>query len=183
MRISAFLFQILIIIAACGHQNSHTNNLDPNTPVVYACPMDCENGKTYPEKGTCPVCKMDLKPVAAPTSSTEPGSYQMLEKETMTIHDDAMKVMAEMNQVGLELKNQMISSQMTLEANKQYTDVLAAMEKAEKDMMTLMPQLHTPEGMPVADALKFWENLKAKMTQNYMDMQAALEAGQKLKGK
>jgi transcription initiation factor IIE alpha subunit len=30
---------------------------------VYQCPMDCEKGKTYDEKGNCPVCKMDLKKV------------------------------------------------------------------------------------------------------------------------
>ena len=28
---------------------------------VYQCPMDCEDGKSYSEPGTCPVCKMDLK--------------------------------------------------------------------------------------------------------------------------
>lgn len=28
---------------------------------VYQCPMDCEKGKTYDDKGSCPVCKMDLK--------------------------------------------------------------------------------------------------------------------------
>ncbi len=182
MRIQLFLFQILLLMAACGQTSNNSTN-SPGTATAYACPMDCENGKTYPEMGTCPVCKMDLKPVAAPTGSAEPGGYQMLEKETMTLHDDAMKAMAEMNQTGLELKGQMVSGQMTPEVNKQYTDVLNAMEKAEKDMMTLMPQLHTPDGMAAADALKFWENMKAKMTQNYMDMQAAKEAGQKLLGK
>lgn len=30
---------------------------------VYQCPMDCEKGKTYDEKGNCPVCKMDLEKV------------------------------------------------------------------------------------------------------------------------
>ena len=29
----------------------------------YLCPMDCEDGKTYSEPGTCPECKMDLKKV------------------------------------------------------------------------------------------------------------------------
>ena len=29
--------------------------------VVYQCPMDCEDGKSYTEVGSCPVCKMDLK--------------------------------------------------------------------------------------------------------------------------
>jgi len=28
--------------------------------VAYNCPMDCEDGKTYEEPGTCPVCNMDL---------------------------------------------------------------------------------------------------------------------------
>lgn len=28
---------------------------------VYQCPMDCEDGKSYTEAGSCPVCKMDLK--------------------------------------------------------------------------------------------------------------------------
>ena len=31
--------------------------------VTYQCPMDCENGKTYNQPGSCPVCKMDLKKV------------------------------------------------------------------------------------------------------------------------
>lgn len=30
---------------------------------VFQCPMDCEEGKTYDEEGSCPVCKMDLKKV------------------------------------------------------------------------------------------------------------------------
>ena len=25
------------------------------------CPMDCEKGKTYPAKGQCPICEMDLE--------------------------------------------------------------------------------------------------------------------------
>ena len=29
--------------------------------VGYQCPMDCEKGKSYTEKGNCPVCKMDLR--------------------------------------------------------------------------------------------------------------------------
>ena len=29
--------------------------------VLYQCPMDCEDGKSYTEEGSCPVCKMDLK--------------------------------------------------------------------------------------------------------------------------
>ena len=32
---------------------------------VYQCPMKCEGEKTYAEKGSCPVCKMDLKEIAS----------------------------------------------------------------------------------------------------------------------
>lgn len=37
--------------------------------VAYACPMDCEKGKTYTEMGQCPVCEMDL--VAVDNTATE----------------------------------------------------------------------------------------------------------------
>jgi len=30
---------------------------------VYQCPMKCEGDKTYSEKGSCPVCDMNLKEV------------------------------------------------------------------------------------------------------------------------
>lgn len=30
---------------------------------LYACPMDCEDGKTYSEPGNCPECKMALEKV------------------------------------------------------------------------------------------------------------------------
>lgn len=31
--------------------------------IVYQCPMQCEGDKTYQEKVSCPVCKMDLQPL------------------------------------------------------------------------------------------------------------------------
>ncbi len=39
---------------------------------TYQCPMKCEGDKIYIEEGSCPVCKMDLKPVAdAPVLADE----------------------------------------------------------------------------------------------------------------
>ena len=46
---------------SCG-ENSNQNNTEVSQ-ATYACPMDCEKGKTYSEEGTCPVCGMDLKEV------------------------------------------------------------------------------------------------------------------------
>ncbi len=61
LTISAFAF------TACGNAESNdTTNTEETTEVAeatYACPMDCEKGKTYSEPGSCPVCGMDLKEV------------------------------------------------------------------------------------------------------------------------
>lgn len=57
-----FIFTIAIAFTSCNNKKKET----PKTEVVssvYQCPMDCEKGKTYDKTGSCPVCKMDLKPV------------------------------------------------------------------------------------------------------------------------
>ncbi|MBK8242505.1 MAG: hypothetical protein IPK88_03695 [Saprospiraceae bacterium] len=41
-------------------QGKHNHIDGDNHETVYKCPMDCEKGKTYEKKGTCPVCKMEL---------------------------------------------------------------------------------------------------------------------------
>lgn len=41
--------------------------------VAYACPMDCEKGKTYTEMGQCPVCEMDLAAVDNTTTESHEG--------------------------------------------------------------------------------------------------------------
>ena len=43
------------------HENQDHEANEMASNVVYQCPMDCEKGKSYTEKGNCPVCKMDLK--------------------------------------------------------------------------------------------------------------------------
>lgn len=49
--------------AACGKEASTektSESTEQTAAAEYYCPMKCEGDKTYPEKGTCPVCKMDL---------------------------------------------------------------------------------------------------------------------------
>ena len=41
--------------------------------VTYACPMDCEKGKTYSEMGKCPVCEMDLVVVKDAAAAGQEG--------------------------------------------------------------------------------------------------------------
>ncbi len=50
-----------IAFTSCGE--STNSNQTETAQATYACPMDCEKGKTYSEEGSCPVCGMDLKEV------------------------------------------------------------------------------------------------------------------------
>lgn len=46
---------------------------------TYYCPMHCEGDKTYPVSGSCPVCGMDLVPLAsASDDQLEDKTYQLL---------------------------------------------------------------------------------------------------------
>jgi protein SCO1/2 len=51
------LFAVFVTFSACNSKKTD-NDLS-----VYQCPMQCEGDKTYNEKGSCPVCKMDLQPI------------------------------------------------------------------------------------------------------------------------
>ena len=53
-----FVFATLAVVS-CKSETKTDVNTDEQV-MTYSCPMDCENGKTYTEKGTCPVCKMEL---------------------------------------------------------------------------------------------------------------------------
>lgn len=44
-------------------QTAHEHKEGDTHQLAYACPMDCENGKTYDKPGKCPVCEMDLTEV------------------------------------------------------------------------------------------------------------------------
>ena len=61
----ALFFGLSMIVLSCKGNEKETSE----TEIVeeqhdhYKCPMACEEGKTYNEKGNCPVCKMDLQKV------------------------------------------------------------------------------------------------------------------------
>jgi hypothetical protein len=67
-----------LFFAACKHESKNTlpaATADTKN-VKYQCPMDCEKGKLYDQPGSCPVCKMDLKAVAAPDAAA-PQTFKM----------------------------------------------------------------------------------------------------------
>ncbi|MBK6932847.1 MAG: hypothetical protein IPH12_19055 [Saprospirales bacterium] len=58
---------LLLILTACNQTQQPSGKQDAGArqaAAVYACPMKCEGDKTYDTAGQCPVCKMDLEPVA-----------------------------------------------------------------------------------------------------------------------
>ena len=60
------LFITLFVFMACN-----TNNSNKNKEAMYQCPMKCEGEKTYSFEGSCPICKMDLKPVSFQVTKIE----------------------------------------------------------------------------------------------------------------
>lgn len=60
------LIGFTVLFASCGGGESKTEVTESEAATTeqataqYYCPMKCEGDKTYAEKGTCPVCKMDL---------------------------------------------------------------------------------------------------------------------------
>lgn len=61
MRTIVLIVSILIFtgITACKETSQNSKELT----ALYQCPMKCEGEKSYPNPGSCPVCKMDLKEV------------------------------------------------------------------------------------------------------------------------
>lgn len=64
----------LCFIASCTdkkpEKKADTKQEAVSEVIAYQCPMDCEDGKTYDQATSCPVCKMDLKAVKSKASNT-----------------------------------------------------------------------------------------------------------------
>ena len=103
-----------------------------------------------------------------------------LEKETMDIHDEAMKEMADMNRTARALKSFLATALMTHEQSVPYSEALLNMEKAEADMMAWMTQYKKPEDGSAEEILAYLTEQKAKIAKNRDDIHAALEAGKKM---
>lgn len=102
------------------------------------------------------------------------ATLDTLTEETITIHDEAMANLANMNRVKRELKAQYGDSTQVIQ------DVLLQIKKADTDMMAWMANYKAPEDMPVEDAITYMEAQKASISQNRDDIQAAIDAGKKL---
>ncbi|MBT8279004.1 MAG: hypothetical protein KJO41_08380 [Bacteroidia bacterium] len=72
MYLTLLVFCVSIVMVSCKESKEKEEETKSSLAAekaemamndVFQCPMDCEDGKTYEEEGTCPVCKMDLKKV------------------------------------------------------------------------------------------------------------------------
>jgi succinate dehydrogenase flavin-adding protein (antitoxin of CptAB toxin-antitoxin module) len=135
---------------------------------------------------TVPVAKFALLLLLTFTLFTACGGdkkqLETLVQETETIHDEAMKDMAEMNRVARALKETMIAATMTPEQSAVYDKVLTNIGNAENDMMDWMKNYKPTDAMSTEDALKYIQDQKTAITKNHADIKAAMEAGKKLQG-
>src|SRR5690606_40019705 len=54
---------ILLLLSLTFQSCKFDKESQKETYQTYVCPMHCEGDKTYSQKGSCPVCKMDLTPI------------------------------------------------------------------------------------------------------------------------
>jgi len=54
---------VILLIALVPFSSCNKEKSKKEQTINYQCPMQCEGDKTYQELGSCPVCKMDLKPI------------------------------------------------------------------------------------------------------------------------
>lgn len=103
-----------------------------------------------------------------------------LNAETMRIHDESMKAMAEMNRIGRVLKAELTGlDSLGLRADS-IRSALNAMRSAEEDMYTWMREYRAPDKLPAKEAEQYLTDQKQKIEQNQKAMQGALELGKKL---
>ncbi|AXP80972.1 hypothetical protein CJ739_1887 [Mariniflexile rhizosphaerae] len=72
MKYLKYISLVLITTLAFQSCKSDKKSKDDITE-VYQCPMQCEGDKTYSEKGSCPICKMDLTLVENNSELVEDG--------------------------------------------------------------------------------------------------------------
>lgn len=114
------------------------------------------------------------------TQSSQDNGVETLQTETMRIHDEAMKNMADMNRVGRGLKKEMETLDSLAPRRDALRQVLGQMKKAEEDMYAWMQQYAPPDELPEEAAKRYLEVQKQKIEQNQRELKAALEAGEQL---
>ena len=68
-----YLVVLILSLTLGACRNNDPGKVDKN--IAYHCPMQCEGNKTYGQKGSCPICKMDLVKVENKTKERTDRAY------------------------------------------------------------------------------------------------------------
>lgn len=101
---------------------------------------------------------------------------------TMAVHDEAMKEMAEMNRIGRMLRRDLTAADSLSGRADSVRAVLQRMNTAEEDMYEWMRQYAPPDNLPPAEAKTYLEGQHRAISQNQSDIRAARDAGKRLLG-
>ena len=117
--------------------------------------------------------------VGACTERTQKQEVVQLQKQVEDVHDDAMKLLADMNRVSRTLKSASEDSTIALTRKDSILDVLTNMKKAEEDMYAWMTNYKAPTAEAAhQEARSYLEGQKVLIEQNRSDIKAAVMAGQ-----
>jgi hypothetical protein len=115
--------------------------------------------------------------------SCKEDKVALLTKETMDIHDVAMKDIGPLNSVGRSVKAAMVGLDTLSPRYQELKRVYYDIYKADEDMKVWMSEYTPPNSnTPEADAIRYLEVQKGKIRQNADDIKRALEAGKKVLG-
>jgi hypothetical protein len=113
--------------------------------------------------------------------NSDQKKMEALKSETDTIHDAAMKDLADMNRVARAMK-ETVSADSTMSAEKkaEFEQSLKAIGDAENNMTNWMMGYKIPED--AGEAVKFLEEQKSAILANQQEIKTAMENGKKLLG-
>ena len=108
------------------------------------------------------------------------GAVETLLQNTMAIHDEAMKEMAEMNRISRVLRGELAGAGAPSARADSLRSVLEQMTTAEEDMYDWMRQYTAPTRLPPAEAATYLSAQHRAIRQNQLDIRAARDAGKQL---
>jgi membrane fusion protein, copper/silver efflux system len=143
-----WLVCLLLVLVSCrtetGEQG-HEHHLQ--TGSEYICPMRCEGDKTYPQPGSCPVCKMDLQEVAEELVQVVSPNHQVLSNQaTVLLQSDSgeNKIKAQGFIVPAQNENQSVAARFGGRIEKLYVRFSNQfVRRGEKIMDLYSPELRT----------------------------------------
>ncbi len=108
------------------------------------------------------------------------GAVKSLEQETMRLHDEAMKGMADLNRVSRSLKQRLETLDSLAPQRIAIKDALLKIERADADMNNWMVQYQSPTHLKAAEAQIYLNGEKTKIEKNWQDIKAAIATGEAL---